>query len=805
MNSWRIVLLGGTAVVAALGSPVAAQETGVATAEGAQTAPESAATEGAAPAGEIVVTAQRRTERLSRVPVAVSAFNAEILQQRVVNREQDLASLVPGLIVKSGQNTNQISFTMRGQTLDPFSGTSPAVLTYVNEAPFTGGNSASAFFDFSSLQVLKGPQGTLFGRNATGGAVLYETTKPGDDFGGYVTLRAGERQLIQAQGAVDLPLIPDRLLIRVAGDFVKSDGYIKNINTGNTLGDTNSKSGRITVVAKPTDTFVNTFVGQYSKLGGTEGVGGLSSYYPCGSTNNGFILVTTLDCVYGPNSPFAPTLGDGPRGPGTWPGATAGYLAFQKKNPYKIWLSFDLPHKAHIAYITNSTRLELNDQLAIKNTFSWGDTFARTPGILSGSPFGAIDLYNFSGLGNGPPGGETFDVRRWSNELQLQGKAFDGRFDFIAGLFYERKRQTDYIPVVVGPELLGSSFNGGLPLADIAYFYSTQNASKAVFGQGTYKLTDALSVTLGGRYTWETLKINQEEGALFTLPFFPTPPRQSKSISAPSWTFNLQYQADSENMIYFAQRGSFRSGNYNGTVAPFGDLNAFKNEYTHDFELGYKFSGRLGSVPANFNLAIYQQNVKDAQRFVAVLVAGNPAGFTVNVPKARARGVEVDGNIRPADWLNLGFSGAYTKAEYTDNLVDLSLQVGIPGFVVPFDSYPDSPKWAGSVYADITLPVPESLGEVVLHGDTFGQTSSYFSSNANSITPETKLPGYTVTNVRLSWNEIMGSKFSAAVYVKNVFDKLYYSSGYQEGASGGFNTALWGEPRTVAGELTFKF
>jgi iron complex outermembrane receptor protein len=749
--------------------------------------------------GEIVVTAQRREQALSKVPVAVSAFGGDTLQKRVVVREQDMSTLVPGLIVKNGQNSNQLSFTMRGQTLDPFSGASPAVLTYINEAPFVGGNTSTAFFDFSSLQVLKGPQGTLFGRNATGGAILYETTKPGDEYGGFVTLRAGERSMFQAQGAVDLPLVPDKLLIRLAGDYTTGNGYIHNVNTGSTLGDVDSKSGRLTIVARPTDNLENTFVGQYSKFGGTEGSGGLFSYHGCGETNNGFTLTATMDCVYGPNSPFAPKLGNGPPGPGTWPGATAGYLAWQQQHPYKVWLSYDLPHSAHAAFITNTTKWKLNDDLTVKNIFSWGESFARTPGILTGSPFGAIDLFNFSGLGNGPPGGETFDIHRWSNEIQLQGKAFDSRLDYIVGFFYDQKRQTDYIPVVVGPELFPT------PLADIAYRYRGRDSSEAVFAQATYKLTESLSATLGGRYTWEHVKLNQEPGSLFTLPGMPTPPNESKDLSAPSWTFNLSYQINPDNMVYFAQRGSFRSGNFNGAVVPYGNLNFFKNEYTHDFELGYKFSGRVAGVPAHFNTALYQQDVKNAQHATYALVAGNPAAFTVNVPKARIRGVEVDGDIRPTGWLTLGLSGAYTDAQYTKNIVDLSSQTGIPGYKIPFDSYPDSPKWAGSVYADVTLPTPPSLGEMILHTDVFAQSSSYFSSNAGSITPRTRLDGYAIVNMRLSWNEIMGSKVSLGLYVKNLLDKVYYSSGYVEGASGGFNTALWGEPRTFAVELSAKF
>lgn len=227
---------------------------------------------------DIIVTAQRRSESLSKVPVSVSAFNADMLQERNVSSEQDLAALVPGLIVKSGQNSNQISFTLRGQTLDPFSGSSPAVLTYINEAPQSAGNTSTAFFDFSSVQVLKGPQGTLFGRNATGGAILYETTKPGDVYGGYLTVKGGERNYIQVQGAIDIP-VSDSLKIRLTGDYNKQDGYIRNANTGNTLGDTDALSGRITVVFEPSSSFKNSIVAQYSDFGGTEGRGAL--FLPC--------------------------------------------------------------------------------------------------------------------------------------------------------------------------------------------------------------------------------------------------------------------------------------------------------------------------------------------------------------------------------------------------------------------------------------------------------------------------------------------------------------------------------------------
>ncbi len=761
-----------------------------------------AATPATAENSDIVVTAQRRSESLSKVPVAVSAFDSETLKQRVVTREQDLAALVPGLTVKNGQNANQLSFTLRGQTLDPFSGASPAVLTYINEAPFSGGNTATAFFDFSSIQVLKGPQGTLFGRNASGGAVLYTTTMPGDDFGGYAIGRLGERDLRQLQGAIDVPVIPGKIAVRVAGDYIHQRGYLTNSFTGHTLGNTENASGRITVVLTPTDTLKNTTLVQYSHFGGSEANGELYSYHRVGETNNGYALTTTLDTVYGPNSPFAPIVGNGPPGPGRFPGATAGYLAYQKAHPFEVFLSYDLPHNAHTTFVSNTTALELGSNLTLKNIFAYGESFARTPGILSGSPFGGIDLFNFSGLGNGPPGGETFHNERYSDELQLQGKAFDGKLTYIAGAFLSQSTDNNYIPVVVGPEL-------PTPLADIAYAFRNTDRSRAIFAQGTYSFTDKLSFTAGGRYTWEHVGLTPNPGNVFpaagvpgVLPPFPV---EQKDLSDPSWTLSLQYQADPDNLIYFAQRGSFRAGNYNGTTIPYGGLNFFGNEHTYDFELGYKFSGRVMDRPAHFNVALYDQVVKSAQHAVYAIVGGNPAGFTVNVPEARIRGVEVAGDFNPTSWLRLGLSGAYTDAKYTRGIVSLAAQTGTPGYTVPFDSYPDTPKWTGSLYADVTLPTPAEWGAMNLRADSFSQTSTYFASNSGSIDPRVQILGYTTVNVRYSWTEIFNSKVSAGLYLKNALNRFYYQSGYVEGASGGFNTAIPGEPRTFGAELSVKF
>jgi iron complex outermembrane recepter protein len=755
---------------------------------------------------DIVVTAQRKEEKLSKVPVSVVAFGADALVSRNITSEQDMGTLVPGLQVKNGQNSNQLSFAMRGQTLDPFSGTSPAVLTYLNEAPYNPGNTATAFFDLGSIQVLKGPQGTLFGRNATGGAVLYSTPIPGDEFSGYAILRGASRDYAQMQAAIDLPLVKDKLAIRLAVDVTRGNGYITNLNTGNTLGDKNSRSGRATILLTPSDTIKNVTVVQYDNVKGTEGAGGLWTYNSAGASpqftsdgtthvlnTSGTPLTNTLAAIYGGNS--------GPAAPGFFPGGVEGYAKFSHDNPFKVWLQYDLPHRAENFFVSNTTEVELGDNMKVKNIFSYMKGHAQTPGNLAGGPFGSLWLFKLSGVNaTGAPGGEIFHAENVSDELQLQGSTADGRLTYTAGLFYSSSHRNEEIPINIG----GDVVPGGI--ADIAYDYRNREKSKAIFAQISYKVTDQLTVNVGGRYTWVNVGITQNAGNVFGIDPLSAAASQDKKLSAPAWTFNLQYQINPSNMIYFAQRGSFRSGNLNGTVAPFTDpltsrpANFFKNEYVHDFELGYKFNGHIGNVPAQFNIAAYDVIVKDAQHALYAIVGGNPAGFTVNVPQSITKGVEVDGNFGLTDWLDLGFNMAYTNAKYTKNIVPIPF-IG----TLPVDTYPDSPKWSGSAYVDVKFPVPENIGKMDLRADFYKQTHTFFSSTNGTSTPGTRLEGYSTVGMRFSWKEIMQSRVSAAVYVRNLGDKLHYVAGYALGASSGLNTAYPGEPRTIGAELSVKF
>ena len=499
--------------------------------------------------------------------------------------------------------------------------------------------------------------------------------------------------------------------------------------------------------------------------------------------------------------------------PGRFPGGVAGNAAFTRANPYDTYLEFDLPHKSKNLFVSNTTEFEVSDALTVKNIFSYNDTSTTLPTNLAGGPFGALYTYNNpnnpTGIsGNGGPGGQTFLAKTFTEELQLQGKLFDDRLSYTVGGFFSSFKHSDTTPVHVGSEIdpnAGAAPAFGLPV-DIDYSATAKDVSKAVYAQLVYDITDKLKFTAGGRYTWEKVSLRQNPGSIFIVAGVTTANAvQSRKLSDPSWTFNLQYQIDSSNMVYIAQRGSFRSGNFNTVVLPLNDANFFGNENAKDFEVGYKFSGRVGNIPTRLNVAAYQVIVKNAQHAIYAIVSGNPAGFTVNVPEQKTKGVEVDASFGITPWLDLAATGAYTDAKYTKSVVDVSRLTGVPGSTIRVDSYPDTPKWSGTVGADLKLPVSDDIGQVILHGDVYAQSQTFFSSAEGSITPGTSLKGYETANMRLSWNNVLRSKFSVAVYAKNVFNKFYYASGYALGAAGGYNTAYPGAPRTIAAEVSVKF
>jgi len=729
---------------------------------------------------EITVTAQRRAESQSKVPVAVTALDADALAARGITTETDLQQSVPGLTVKTTASQNQLNYTIRGQTLDAFSGSSPGVLPYLNDVVVSS-QTATAFYDLASVQVLKGPQGTLFGRNATGGAVLYTSADATDTFGGYFTVKNGNYDLREYQGAINLPIVPGTVDLRVAADFTNETGYVTNLTDGSTLGDVAAKSGRVTLKITPNNKLTNTTVVQYGWYGGTELPGGLYSYYPLGSTNNGHVLADTAALLYTPGGPFwTPALA------ALVPGGIAQELAQQQaEGPYKTSLPYTPLHRSEDSYAENTTTYDVDSDMTVKNIASVQHHGTRSDGALSGARLGVLDLAAYPSTV-----GVQYDIDQWSEELQLQGRTLEENLKYIVGFYAAAEIDVTDIPTVVGISLPE-------PLEYFHHNWTDRDHTQAAYVQGTYDLSSiasGLSFTLGARETWEEIKLI--EGSLSRFPGYPT---QAMSEKDPSWQVGLQYQMTPEFLAYVVTRGSWRAGNFNGTTTPVGDVNQYGPERTHDVELGAKYSGRIFDRSAQINIAIYNQVVDGVQRDVYFSIDGAPSSLTLNVPQGRVNGVEVDGQVRASDWLTLGGAGSFTHATYPKG------DVIVAGQLTEFSNYQDTPRWTGDAFVTVTLPTPSEWGGMSIRADTYYQTSQAFTSLLNSVAPGTLLPAYGLVNMRGDWTDVMGSKLTVSAYVKNLADRTNYVGGFGLGPDVGFNNAVAGAPRKYGAELTFKF
>ncbi len=735
---------------------------------------------------EIVVTARRHEENLERVPAAITALDASELRNKSVNTESDLQRAVPGLTVRASLTQNQLNYSIRGQTVDQFSDSNPGVLGYFNEVE-TDTLSPSTFYDLSSVQVLKGPQGTLFGRNTTGGAVLFTSNTPKDTFSGDFTARFGNYDDKEFQGDLNVPIIPGKVLLRVAASVVEKDGYVTDVFHNIRLGDTDTKSGRVTLLLKSTENFQNQTTFQYTLTGGTN-LGGPVYSVPGCTTG------AQASCFYNPAVPFWSDFLKAH--PGAYPGGLTAFLQLQQqRGPYVADFNSPSNHAGINPILTNMTSYKINADLEVKNIFGYSLATSSDQTDVDGSPF-PIFTYGSETVADN----EVTHNLNYSDELQLQGKALDKNLVYILGAYYSYEKKSFYDPegfFYLTPDV---------PAMPLNVLDNTGiNKSEAVFFQGTYDLAsmtkiEGLRLTGGFRYTFEQLRSQQNARSVFA-----GAPDQTVDFSDPSWIVGLDYQIRPDLLLYVTQRGSWRSGGFNGNAPPRAGTSAvggteFLPETTEDVEVGAKFEGRLGAMPFRLNVDAYNQWIHDIQRvfFFQIPLVG-PTAITNNVPQAEVSGFEADTELRATPWLTIGGNVSFQNARFTQN------RVALFGQVVNFGPYADAPKWNGSGFVELKAPIPTQMGEMTLRGDVYGRSKFFFSNLNNSATPGTDLPAYTLVNFRLNWSNIGGSHYGVAFFVNNAFDHVYYLGGLAVGNVLGINTAIPGSPRTYGVELRASF
>jgi iron complex outermembrane receptor protein len=283
-------------------------------------------------------------------------------------------------------------------------------------------------------------------------------------------------------------------------------------------------------------------------------------------------------------------------------------------------------------------------------------------------------------------------------------------------------------------------------------------------------------------------------------------------FSNPSWTLGLSWQANDDLLLYAEGRRSWRAGGLNGTAPPMTEPaaqggNLFEPEYTRDVEIGAKLTQDVWNMPSHFNIALYNQWIDNVQRAeFPIGPHGGSIAVTINVPEAQVSGLEFEAGMQPAGWLEVGFAGALTDARFIAgrNTTTLEYTPGVLQTYV-FNPYADTPRESGSLYATVTLPVPDKWGRMRLRTDVYAQSDDFFSNNNSTLTPGTKIPGYGLVNMRYEWSGIMGSNFSFAAFAKNLFNKEYYTGGFSLSGSLGVSSAAIGTPQMFGAEVTYNF
>lgn len=772
----------------------------------------------------VIVTARRVAENQQDVPVAISAFSSEDLAREQINSPTDLNGRVPSLaITPNSQMRNTESPTIRGQGAQY--GSAPGVVTYYAEAPLpTDTVSASQggpgkFFDLSNLQILKGSQGTLFGRNTTGGALLLEPHKPDEFFGGSLKAEGTSLDGRTYEGVINLPIIDQTLLMRAGAQYVDRDGFTHDVATGKDYDNKHYWTSRLGITWRPADAVNNYLLGYYtrSRDNGTAtvirdinrtglnqlvpytlGIGGLLELIPGLPLTQAVPTGCVLLNVFGPSTNCGQDILDEQRARG----------------PRHVQLSADPNDFITTAGAIDQFSFDLTDNLTLRNIASYAAYKHHYRWDLDGSRAGFIEF-------DSPDNLDQAVVHTVTEELQLQGHALDGSLMYTVGGYYERSPSH------------GEYNNSALFFEKVYGSYDVVKESWAPFVQGTYdfgNLSESLTglqITLGGRYTHDKTDSNviflQQLLVQGGVPLTDVEFDQPVNDSAPTYTVGLDYKFG-DNLVYGKVSRGYRTGgvSYN-VVNP--DHRAFDPEFVTNYEIGQKSDFKLGGIPVRINTAAYYTDYTDLQisgtdSYVdpskpSVIPALGGAIF--NVGKAAIAGFEFDGMIVPARGLFINLTYGYTWAKYKDFEVsfggatpqrDCTGEEKTRGSTLQLECVPYqlAPKHQTSIGVRYLLPLDYAIGDVEASA-TYSWTARKYS--AQTTTPNEEpgawLPSVGLLSANVRWSDIFRTHFSVAVFGTNLTNKLYRISNSNQWSLTYIDSAIYSEPRIVGVSLDYRW
>jgi len=803
----------------------------------------------------VTVTARRRTENLERVPVAITPISAEELRSSDTKTAIDLQNLAPSLTVSGTLGSRDTDvFTIRGQS-QPFGGADPGVQTYFAEVPFDASGHGS-YYDLDNIQVLNGPQGTLFGRNTTGGAVLFEPKRPSDEFGGYVDVSAGNHSMFEAQGALNVP-VADNLFVRVAGDVMDRHGFTKDISTGQDLDNVDYQAFRAGVTWRPFNGLENYLVYDYLRDRnhgtGAELTGVNTATLDNLATQQLQPLLQPMGLTFCPSPAaygfYPPILGQTCGALAAFEGAMLGALAQQQAlGPRKTTSTIPLGYRRDSWGLTDIASYDVAPHFRLRNIFGYRSDKEQPAFDYDGSFLPILEIAN-------PRTWESNSLQV-TDEFQALGETDDNTLNWIVGFYHELDHPGGY------SEVVRDTFGGAQPpVSPLSGFGTTEvdslnngGTSNAIYASATYDASSAipgLSLTAGGRYTWDH-KVADSISCFSGFPPFtgcpmPLPPIgkivQQANFKAPTWTLSANYQATDDTMLYATYRRGYKSGGFNSGAGAATDFAEFRPEYLTDVELGTKNNWTILGVPGRTNFDVYYgwySNIQKNDEIAICTFTGvgcssiQPAALTFNAARANIKGLEFQSTFIPNENFQVDVFYSYTDATYNKFILPLEVIV-IPGLGQMTagsldhsgNPFADTPRNKFGITPRFRIPVDSSIGSPVLSATLYWQSKVWFTDLSDVETtcgafaqppvlgaPYTCLASagetpsqksYALINLRFDWDNFMGTSLDASVFANNVTDKTYKVGANALLHLTGTSASIYGEPRMYGIELRYRF
>lgn len=746
---------------------------------------------------EIIVTARKREESSQKVPEAVSAISAKQLDQSFQNAGSGLEGVSPNLVfdrVVSGPGGAALS--IRGISFQDIEKSFDPAVGVALDGIYLGTNTGQVFqiFDFDRIEVLRGPQGTLFGKNTIGGIINIVRTEPTGEWGGKFRIRGGSRDHRDFDGLLDVPLVADKFSAKLNFTSRKQDGAERNLFTGGKYtGGTNYKSYGATFKWTPTDDIKVLYT--YQKEKDKSPIGGLINI----SLPTDLLCAALAQCAQSPDGTVS-----------------------QNGDPLLVNQNFSNQQFYNLNGHTLSAKWQVADGYTFNYILGIRENKEQTHQDFDSSP---VDFYQTE---------RTQNYKQTSNELRF---TYDkgGAFNLVTGVYtwrahyYLHQNTYNFFDILNAFGVLPFGPNA----SPIVYGQDTSHSTKswAVFAQSDYKFTDQWILTVGGRYTNEKKQLESRQDYNFanaiTNPFDSAGPQVTtinafNTWGAPaekSWSkftpkVGLRYQFTPEQMAYVSFSTGFRSGGFNGRG---GSLDAvtvpYNPEKVDSVEVGYKSQWLDDHL--RFNIDVFHSKYKDKQEEIVVLAPnGTNQTLVQNASQATYKGVEVELSAIPIAGWTLRFTGGYLDAKYDSFCADLdgagasatapgqcatATNLGGGQFLVPTDnSYLKlrrAPKYTFSL--DSTYDWTMGPGEATVNAGVRYKDKYYttFQTVPAGLTDSAAIVDASASYALNNW------RFS--VYGHNLTDKVVRNSALL--VAGLFSFATSTLPREYGAEIQYKF